>query len=86
MKLGPVTKLDKKKMAVSKNLTMTSCQQYLMSLSFSQFMADLEQLESRIPDEWSVVLTFSLIAIFHLTKTENRTKKSLRQLSYYCFE
>ena len=27
-----------------------------------------------------------LIVTFHLTKTENRTKKSLTQLSHYCFE
>ena len=34
----------------------------------------------------SVILIFSLIVTFYLTKTENRTKKSLTQLSYYCFE
>ena len=33
-----------------------------------------------------VKLTFSLIVIFYLTKTENRTKKSPTQLSHYCFE
>ena len=49
-------------------------------------MADSEQSRSRIPGAWSVVLTFSLKATFYLTKTENRTKKSLAQLSYYCFE
>ena len=27
-----------------------------------------------------------VIVTFYLTKTENRTKKSLTQLSYYCFE
>ena len=27
--------------------------------------------------------TFSLIVTFHLTKIENRTKKSLRQVSHY---
>ena len=49
-------------------------------------MTDSEQSRSRIPGAWSVVLTFSLKATFYLTKTENRTKKSLAQLSYYCFE
>ena len=34
----------------------------------------------------SVKLTFSLIVTFHLTKIENRAKKSLTQLSSYCFE
>ena len=28
----------------------------------------------------------SLIAIFYLTKTENKTKKYLTQISCYCFE
>ena len=39
-----------------------------------------------IPDAWFVMLTFSLTVICRLTKTKNRTKKSLTQLSYYCFE
>ena len=39
-----------------------------------------------IPDACFLKLTFSLIVTFHLTKPENRTKKSLTQLSYYCFE
>ena len=33
----------------------------------------------------SVKLTFSLTVTLYLTKTENRTKKSLTQLSHYCF-
>ena len=32
-----------------------------------------------------VKLTFSLIVTFCLIKTDNRTKKSQTQLSYYCF-
>ena len=46
-----------------------------MSLSFFQFMANLEQSGSRILDAWSVILTFSLIAIFHRTEVEDRIKK-----------
>ena len=49
----------------------------MTSLSFFQFMANLEQSEGRIPDAQSLKLLFSLIATFYLTKTENRTKKSL---------
>ena len=49
-------------------------------------MVNLEQSESWIPDALSVKLTFSLKVTFYLTKTENRTKKSLTQLSHYCFE
>ena len=56
------------------------------SLSVLQFMANLEQCESRIPDVQSVKHRFSLAVFFNLTKTENRTKKSQTQLSYYCFE
>ena len=55
----------------------------MRSLSFFQFMANLEQYGSRIP---GVTLTFSLIVTFYLTKTENGTKKCLTQLSHYCFE
>ena len=40
-------------------------------------MANLEQSGNRIPDAWSLLLTFSLILIFYLTKTEGRTKISL---------
>ena len=49
-------------------------------------VAYLEQLESRIPDAKTIKLTFSLIVTFYVKKTENRTKKSLTQLSLYCFE
>ena len=54
---------------------MTSCRQ-IMTWSTSQLMADLEISGTRIPDAWSIILTFPLIAIFNFTKTENRTKKS----------
>ena len=69
-----------------KKLTMTSCRRVVTSLSFFRFMANLEQPRSWILDAQSVKLTFSLIVTFYLSKTENRTKKSLTQLSYYCFE
>ena len=78
MKLGPVTKLDKKNTLTSKKkLVMMSFHQIVMSLLFFQFMANLEQSRSQIPDAWSVELTLSF---------ENRTEKSLTQLSHYCFE
>ena len=63
-----------------------SCREIVTSLSFFQFMANLEQSESRIPDTEHVTHTFSLAVTFYLTKTDNRTKKSLIQLSHYCFE
>ena len=54
---------------------MTSCQKIVMSLSFYQFMVNLEQSGCQIPDASSVNLIFSLIVICYLTKTENRTRK-----------
>ena len=60
---------------------MTSCQIIVTSFSFFLFMANFELSESQIPDVYSVKLTFSLTVRFYLTKTENRTKKSLTQLS-----
>ena len=49
MKLGPVTKLDKRN-KTSKKLTMTSCQKIVTPLSFFRFLANLEQSGGRIPD------------------------------------
>ena len=57
-----------------------------MSLSFFGFLANLEQSGGRIPDKESSEAMFSVTVTFCLTKTENRTKKSLAQLSHYCFE
>ena len=43
----------------------------------------LEQSGSHIPDTNFVKLTFPLIVTFCVTEIENRTKKSLTQLSQY---
>ena len=86
MKLGPVTKLDKRNKTTSKKLTLTSCQKIVTSLSFLEFLANLEQSGGWIPDKESAKVMFSVIVTFCLTKTENKTKKSLTQLSHYCFE
>ena len=85
MKLGPVTKLDKRN-KTSKKLTMTSCQKIVTPLSFFRFLANLEQSGGRIPDTESAKVKFSVIVAFYFTKTEDRTKKSVTQLSHYCFE
>ena len=50
MKLGPVTKLDKKKEKTLKKLAMRSYQEIVRPLSLFQFMANLEQPESRISE------------------------------------
>ena len=82
MKLEPLTKLDKRITATSKNLTITSCRQIMAALSFFQFMANLEQFGNQIPNDCQI----SLILTFYLIKTVSKTLKSLKQLSYYCFE
>ena len=52
------------------------------SSSFFGFFANLEEFGGRIPDTESVKVMFSVI----LKKVENRIKKSLTQLSHYCFK
>ena len=86
MKLGPVTKLDKRDKKTSKNVALTSFRKIMRSLSFFGFLVNLEQSGGRIPDTESAKVMFSVIVTFCLTKTENRTKKCLTQLSHYCFE
>ena len=83
MKLGPVTKPDKKNTATSKKWTITSCGQVVTSMFFFQFMANLQPSRSWIADAWPIKLMFSLTISFYLAETENRTKKSLTQFSYY---
>ena len=83
MKLGPVIKLYKRNKTTSKSdddVMSANCG----VIVFFEFMANLEQSGSRIPDAQSGKLTFSLIVTFYLTTTENRTKRSLTQLSHYC--
>ena len=86
MKLGPVTKLDKRNKITSKNLILTSCRKVVTSLSFFGVLTNLEQSGGRIPDKESAKVMFSVIETFCRAKTENRTKISLTQLSHYCFE
>ena len=54
-----------------------------MSLSFFGVLVNLEQSAGRILDTESAKVMFSVIGTFYLTKTENRTKKSLTQLTHY---
>ena len=86
MKLGPVTKLDKRNKTTSKNMTLTSCRKIMTPLSFFGFLANLKQSGGWILDTESAEVMFSVIGTFCLRKTENRTKKFLTQLSHYCFE
>ena len=86
MKLASVIKLDKRNKTTSKKLMMTSCQQTVTSFSFFEFMANLEPSRRRIPDAEFVKLTFPLQVTVSRTNTESRTKKSLAQISHYCFK
>ena len=86
MKHGPVTKLDKKNKTTSKNLMLTSCRKIVTSLSFFGFLANLEQSGGWLPETESAKVMSSVKVAFCLTKTENRTKKYVTQLSHYCFE
>ena len=86
IKLGPVTKLDKKNKTTLKKFDVDVVSKTVTSLSFSRFLANLEQSGGCIPDTESAKAMFSVIVTFCLTKTEKRTKKSLTQLSHYCFE
>ena len=87
MKFRTVTKLDKKNTATLKNIDddviSANCDNIVI---LHIFMTNLEPSRSRIPDAWSIKLTFLLIVAFYLKKTENRIKKSQTELSYYCFD
>ena len=58
MKVGAVTKLDKKSTEKPKSLTMISCLQILTSLSFLKFLANLQPSKSLVPDEESKKIIF----------------------------
>ena len=81
MKFGPVTKIDKRNIKTLKKID-----DKVMSVNCDviinfQIYGQLGTIRNP-----SLNITFSLIVTFYLTKTENRTQKSLTQLSHYCFE
>ena len=86
MKLGPVTKLDKRNKITSKKFDDEVMSANCDVIVIFVFLTNLEQSGGRIPDAESVNFSFSLIVTFYPTKTENRTKESLTQFSHYCFE
>ena len=86
MKLGPVTKLDKRNKAALKifddDVMLENCDVIVSFPIYGHFRATQKQDSGRL-----VCKTYIFIKIiFYLTKTECRTKKSLTQLSHYCFE
>ena len=63
-----------------------SCRKIVTSLSFFQFLTNLDQSADQILDREIAKVMFSVIVAFCFTKTENITKKFLKKLSHYCFE
>ena len=78
MKLEAVTKLDKRNKKTSKKFDDDVISENVTSLSFFRLLVDLEQSRGRIPNTESTKFMFSVIVTL--------TKKSLTQLSHYCFE
>ena len=66
---------------------LASCWQNVTSLLFFQFMANLEQSGSPIPNMWSLKPFISRLSfIFYLSKSGSRTKKYLTQYSTHFFK
>ena len=82
MRLGPVTKLDKRDKKTSKKIDNDVKSENCDVIAIFRIF----QFRGWIPDTKSAKFMFSVMITFCLTKTENRTKKSLTQLSHYCFE
>ena len=81
MKSGPVSKIDKKYNGNENDVMSANCDIIVISQIYDQFGSFCKPNSGRM-----VLLAFSLKVTLNLTKTENRTKKSLTQLSYHCFE
>ena len=77
---------QKKKKKKKKNRRWRYVDELWLHCQFFQFMATLKQSGSHISNAWSVILTFSLVVTFYLTKSENRTKNVLTQILCCCFE
>ena len=81
MKLGPVTKFDKRKKRRKIDDVVTSA-----NCDVTAIFPIGGQLGAAQKLNFGRTLKFSLIVTFDLINSENRTKKSQTQLSHYCFE
>ena len=70
MKLGPVTKIDKRNKTMSKKFVDNVISADYDVIAIFPIMANLEEAGSRIPGAYSVKLTFLLEVTFYLI--ENR--------------
>ena len=86
MKLGPVTKFDKRNKTTSKNIDdaimLADCHGVVVFPIYGQFGAIQK------PDSGPIVCKIYIFIKSNLLfyKTENTTKKSITQLPHYCFE
>ena len=85
MKRGTVTKLYMRNMTMAK-IENDILSQIMAPLPFPQIITNLKQSGSRIWYAQQVKITFSLIIILNITKTENRSNFFLTQLSFHCFK
>ena len=84
MKIRPVTKLDTRNKTASKKIDddvmSENCDVIVIFLVYSQFGA-IRKLDTR-----RIVCKIYIFININLLSYKNRTKKSLKQLSHYCFE
>ena len=86
MKLGPLTKAEKSNMATSKKKKKDNdvrAADFDVIVFFTIFG---QSVTIRKWDSGRMVYKFSLIVTFYFAKLKIGTKKSLTQLSYYCFK
>ena len=85
MKLGPLTKAEKSNMATSKKKKDNDVRaaDFDVIVFFTIFG---QSVTIRKWDSGRMVYKFSLIVTFYFAKLKIGTKKSLTQLSYYCFK
>ena len=86
MKPGIVTKRDKRNTTTSNKIKMMLCRHIVTSLSFLQFMVNLQPSGSQILDAWTKKIIFSSTIFFYFKKAANKSKSPPTQFSYYCFE
>ena len=80
-KITPVTKLEQRnKAAQKKKIVMASVHKLWSHCYFCSLWS-----RSRIPSAQPVTPKSSLIVTYYPEKSKNRIKKSITQLSYYCF-
>ena len=74
MKLGSVTKPNKRSTTTSKKLNDDVMPKNCDIIFFIRFMVNLHPFRIWIPNLWFINLTFSLTITFYLTKLENKTQ------------